>query len=119
MDAAPRHVYEACGLHPLAQVREYYSAVRLIAHALDLRALYGLSEFDLREHWEEPGELSPLGFCDALAIKRGFRIARGKGGADTHRAGLEVLRDCVDGLLCLSFAPPSPPTAPSPAVELD
>jgi hypothetical protein len=33
-------------------VREYYSAVRLIAHALDLRALYGLSEFDLREHWE-------------------------------------------------------------------
>ena len=33
-------------------MREYYSAVRLIAHALDLRALYGLSEFDLREHWE-------------------------------------------------------------------
>ena len=28
-------------------------------------------------------------------------------GAGTHRAALEVLRDCVDGLLCLSFAPPN------------
>ena len=76
------------------QVREYYSAVRLIAHALDLRSLYGLSDFDLREHWEAPAELSPLGFCDALALKKGYRIARGRGGADTHRAGLEVRRDC-------------------------
>ena len=75
--------------------------------ALDLPQLYGLSAFDLRNHWEEPGELSPLGFCDALALKRGYRINRGKGGADTHRAGLEVLRDCVDGLLCLAFAAPA------------
>ena len=104
---APRHVYEACGLHPIAQVhmcavcalhvrcmctacalhvrctctaykrtpsptkvREAYSAVRLVAHALDLPALYALSEFDLRDHWEGPGELSPLGFCDALALKK-------------------------------------------------
>ena len=121
-------------------MREYYSAVRLIAHALgaptlamapavaraialaaaptlalsvtltltlDLRSLYGLSDFDLREHWETAAELSPLGFCDALALKRGYRINRGKGGADTHRAGLEVLRDCVDGLLCLAFAAPA------------
>ena len=92
-------------------MREYYSAVRLIAHALgaptlamapavalaialapaptlaltltltltlDLRSLYGLSDFDLREHWETAAELSPLGFCDALALKKGYRIARGR-----------------------------------------
>jgi hypothetical protein len=45
-------------------------------------------------YWEAPAELSPLGFCDALALKKGYRIARGRGGADTHRAGLEVRRDC-------------------------
>ena len=34
---------------------------------------------------------------------------QGGGGApDVHRAGLEVLRDCVDGALCLAFAPPPP-----------
>ena len=68
---------------------------------LDLRSLYGLSDFDLREHWETAAELSPLGFCDALALKKGYRIARGRGGADTHRAGLEVRRDC--------YAQPEPP----------
>ena len=120
-------------------MREYYSAVRLIAHALgaptlamapalalaialapaptlaltvtltltlDLRSLYGLSDFDLREHWEAAAELSPLGFCDALALKKGYRIARGRGGADTHRAGLEVRRDC--------YAQPESPDHPNP-----
>ena len=28
------------------------------------------------------------------------------GALDAHRAGLEILRDCVDGVVCLAFAPP-------------
>ena len=50
--------------------------------------------------------VSPLNFCLALAEKRGYRLARGRGALDGHRAGLEILRDTIDGAVCLAFAPP-------------
>ena len=63
-------------------------------------------------------ELSPYGFCAALAEKRGFRLSRGRGALDVHRAGLEVLKDCVDGACCLAFAPPPPPPGAVAVVEV-
>ena len=66
--------------------------------------------YNLQAHIDEEdggGEgVSPLGFCVALAERKGFRLSRGRGAADPHRAGLEVLRDCVDGAVCLAFSPP-------------
>lgn len=100
-----RAVYEASGLFPIAQVRETYSAVRLLHASQDLVRLYNLqSSQELREEAEE--DVSPLLFCMALAERRGYRIARGKGSLDPHRAGLEVLKDCVDGAILLAFDPP-------------
>ena len=43
---------------------------------------------------------------------RGYRLARGRGALDVHRAGLEVLRDCVDGAVCLAFVDPPPAAVP-------
>ena len=103
-DVPPRAVYECCGLYPIAQVRESFSAVRLLAETLELERLYNIREED-REGDDDP--LSPLALCAALAVKRGYTLRRG-GAPDVHRAGLEVLRDCVDGALCLAFAPPPP-----------
>ena len=105
---ASRHVYECCGLFSIAQVREPYSSIRLLHGALDLRRLYNLRRDELEEELDEAGRLSPMGFCAALASKKGYRVNRGRGAPDTHRAGLEVLRDCVDGVLCLAFDPPAP-----------
>ena len=107
VNVGARAVYEACGLFPIAQIRETYSAVRLLHASQDLIAAYGLQHSpDLRD---EPAEsLSPHLFCTALAERKGYRIARGKGALDLHRAGLEVLKDCVDGALCLAFDPPPP-----------
>ena len=104
VSAPPRAVYECCGLYPIAQVRESFSAVRLLAETLELERLYNIREED-REGDDDP--LSPLAMCAALAVKRGYTLRRG-GAPDVHRAGLEVLRDCVDGALCLAFAPPPP-----------
>lgn len=85
----------------------------------DLIAAYGLQHSpELRD--ERPDELSPYLFCTALAERKGYRIARGRGSLDLHRAGLDVLKDCVDGALCLAFEPPPPSpakTLPSPAAE--
>jgi ribosome biogenesis GTPase A len=123
VNVGARAVYEACGLFPIAQIRETYSAVRLLHASQDLIAAYGLQHApDLRD---EPVEtLSPHLFCTALAERKGYRIARGKGALDLHRAGLEVLKDCVDGALCLAFDPPplselgvaSAAAAPPPAL---
>ena len=88
-------------------MREPFSAVRLIAEALDLPSLYNLRPAELAAALgddEEP--LTPHGVCVVLAERKNYRIARGRGAPDVHRAGLEVLRDCVDGVLCLSFEPP-------------
>ena len=40
---------------------------------------------------------------------------RGRGAPDPHRAGLEILKDTIDGALCLTFAPPPLPAEPGPA----
>ena len=75
------------------------------------RARVAQRMYNLRAQLDEEGDaeedaLSPLGFCVALAERKGFRLSRGRGAADAHRAGLEVLRDCVDGAVCLAFSPP-------------
>ncbi|EOD19407.1 hypothetical protein EMIHUDRAFT_242840 [Emiliania huxleyi CCMP1516] len=108
VDASARAVYECCGLFPIAQVREALSAVRLLWHALDLPRMYNLRPAELDD---DEDELSPFGFCAALAERKGYRLARGRGALDIHRAGLEVLKDCVDGAVCLAFAPPAPAAA--------
>ena len=110
-DVSPRAIYECCGLFPIAQIREPFSAVRLLAHSLDLVHMYNLHPQADAMAEEEGGHLSPLGFCLALAERKGYAIARGKGSLDPHRAGLEVLKDCVDGAVCLAFAPPEPVVA--------
>jgi ribosome biogenesis GTPase A len=103
LSASPRAMYECCGLFPIAQIREPFSAVRLLAKGLDLLRMYNLRAQDL----DDGDDLSPLGLCMALAERKGYRLARGRGALDPHRAGLEVLRDCVDGAVCLAFHPPA------------
>jgi hypothetical protein len=76
--------------------------VRLLVSAVDLFRMYGLRPEELTEN----EDFSPRGFCTALAEKKGYRLSRGRGALDEHRAGLEILKDCVDGALCLAFCPP-------------
>eukprot|EP00466_Bigelowiella_natans_P010896 jgi/Bigna1/76341/fgenesh1_pg.40_\ len=108
--AVPRHLTELMGLYPIAQIRETFSAVRFLAERLPVPAMYSLRKPDWYEDAGGGGggggesKWSPQMICEAFAEKRGY-VVRG-GTPDTHRAGLEIIRDCVDGALLLQFDPP-------------
>lgn len=112
---------ECCGVVPLAQVREPYTAARLLGEQLPLERMYGI-------HTMMPGRqaqpvskadraigaptgggddevLSPLWLCEALATKRGRFLAR-TGRPDAHAAGREILYDAQDGVLPVWWLPP-------------
>ena len=97
---SPRHLFELSGLYPIPQVREAYSAIRLLAQHTPLEKYYNikLDIDDYGEHW------SPYAICGCLADKKGYSTSRG-GPPDTHRAGLEILRDTVDGYVLFQFSP--------------
>eukprot|EP01133_Synstelium_polycarpum_P015303 gene15303-18123_t len=65
----PKQLQILCGLFPIAQVREPFSAIRYLAERVPVEV--------------------------ALAMKRGYLLAK-SGKPDVHRAGLELLKDCVD-----------------------
>ena len=99
-EAAASHLYELLGLVQVANVREAYSAVRVLYSQQDLARVYNVRPAELKEATEESGgALSPHAFCNALAAKKGY-FMRGKkslGAPDPHRAGLQVLYDTTDG----------------------
>ena len=95
----PKALQILCGLFPIAQVREPFSAIRYLAERVAVEKIYGLQYPDTDEpYW------TPYSICEAYAIKRGYYVKRGR--PDVHRAGLEILRDCVDGVISISWPPP-------------
>lgn len=98
---------ELSGLYPFAQITEPLSAVRFLAEHLDLEALLRLSprtqEF---EGFLEVIEWTPWTICEAYAEKLKYKTDR-RGRPDYHRAGVELIRDCVDGIVPLYFYPPN------------
>ncbi|EFA86018.1 guanine nucleotide binding protein 1 [Heterostelium album PN500] len=116
----PKSLQILCGLFPIAQVREPFSAIRYLAERVAVEKVYGLTNPDddhrndttststyNKEAKEKPTPQpwTPLTICEAFALKRGYLIAK-SGRADIHRAGLEILRDCVDGNVVISWPPP-------------
>eukprot|EP00741_Cyanophora_paradoxa_P018853 tig00021098_g18199.t1 len=102
----PRALQVLCGVYPIAQTREPYSAVRLLAHRVPLPALYRLPEPEPAEPGldSEPEPWSPWAICEALAVRRGF-LTRG-GHPDVYRAANAILRDCLDGVVPYFHDPP-------------
>ena len=98
--ADERAMQELLGVVPIAQVRESYTALRLLAATLPLERLYGLALPSDEPRW------SPLLLAEALAVKRGLHIAR-TGRPDAHAAGRSVLYDSQDGILPLYWMPPA------------
>jgi ribosome biogenesis GTPase A len=95
----PKALQILCGLFPIAQVREPFSAIRYLAERVAVEKIYGIQLPDQDEpYW------TPYSICEAYAIKRGYYVKRGR--PDVHRAGLELLRDCVDGVISISWPPP-------------
>jgi ribosome biogenesis GTPase A len=108
----PQPVQELFGIFPFPQIRETLSAIRIVGQyvnlplQLDLKHPDGANnkrkkkpgKFDSIEEFDADPVWTPWDICDAYAEKRGYFVKH-SGRPDTHRAGLELLRDCLDGVV--------------------
>jgi ribosome biogenesis GTPase A len=119
----PRALQVLCGIFPISQVREPYSAVQYLAERTELAAilnikppvvaapamidpldleLQGLMDDDIKQPdyaW------SAWTICEEYARARNYRLRQGV--LDTHRAANDILHDTVNGAIVLQFEPPS------------
>ena len=104
----PKQLQILCGIFPIAQVREPFSAIQYMAKFVPIERIYKLSINDcmskLDKYDPTKGEIewSAWMICEAYAAKRGYHT---RSGLDVHRAGLEILFDIIDGRLILYFLP--------------
>lgn len=103
----PKQLQILCGIFPIAQVREPFSAIQYMAKFVPIEQVYRLSISDARDSIKydpSKGEIewSAWMICEAYAEKRGYHTRRG---VDVHRAGLEILFDIIDGRVVLYFLP--------------
>ena len=103
----PKQLQILCGIFPIAQVREPFSAIQYMAKFVPVEQVYQLNLSDARDpvkYDKSKGEIpwSAWMICEAYAEKRGYHTRRG---LDVHRAGLEILFDVIDGRVVLYFLP--------------
>ncbi|DBA03537.1 TPA: hypothetical protein N0F65_011438 [Lagenidium giganteum] len=102
----PKHLQELAGLYPYSQIREPYSAVRFLAEHLAMEKVLDLvPRTQVFDGIAEELEWSAWSICEAYAEKRGYRTDR-RGRPDHQRAGAELIRDTVDGIIPFFFFPP-------------
>ena len=102
----PRYILELSGLIPIAQIREPLSAINFLASYIELERLYALKLPDWHLDDNENGLWSSFAICEALSEKKSYYTSKGGGSPDIHRSGLEIIKNCVDGAVCLCFNPP-------------
>lgn len=110
----PKYLQVLCGLYPLPNLREPFSALRYVAEHYPLERMYGVEA----THPPEDGDpWTPMNLAEAVAVKRGYLTGRA-GRPDAHRAVREILRDCVDGSVPIMWSPPNADSAKNFELEL-
>ena len=127
----PRELQALCGIFPIQQLREPYSAIAYLAERVPLERVYalkrvreeegrgkkkGTGEVDdgevrevgrVLEVEEAEEEWSAWELCESYARQRNFSIAGSNGRFDTHKAAIEMLYDVLSGAVVFNFAPPA------------
>ena len=107
----PRALQVLAGCFPIAQTRDPYSAVKLLAECVPLERVYKLRPVpvDERGEWtyEEEGrwEWTAWSLCEAMAWQKGYRNKHGV--LDLYRAANAILRDELDGTVVMYTTPPA------------
>jgi ribosome biogenesis GTPase A len=97
----PRPLQVLCGLFPIAQAREPYSAIRYLVDRVPIERIYKLYTLP-----EGSTEWSAWSLCEAYAIKRKYFTPK-RARPDVYRGANEILRDVLYGRVLLCFTPPS------------
>ena len=106
----PRALQVLAGCFPIAQTRDPYSAVKLLAECVPLERVYKLRPVpvDDRGEWtyEDDGkwEWTAWSVCEAMAWQKGYRNKHGV--LDLYRAANAILRDELDGTVVMYTTPP-------------
>ena len=106
----PRALQVLAGCFPIAQTRDPYSAVKLLAECVPLEKVYKWRPVpvDDRGEWtyEEEGkwEWTAWSMCEAMAWQKGYRNKHGV--LDLYRAANAILRDELDGTVVMYTTPP-------------
>ena len=100
----PKELQVLSGLYPIAQTREPYSAIGFLAKRVPIERVYGLRPVEDPDADPETYSWSAWELCEAYAKKRCYTTKRGR--FDVYRAGNEILRETLDGVILLYFAPP-------------
>eukprot|EP01122_Echinamoeba_exundans_P006496 TRINITY_DN1841_c0_g1_i2.p1 TRINITY_DN1841_c0_g1~~TRINITY_DN1841_c0_g1_i2.p1 ORF type:complete len:526 (-),score=131.97 TRINITY_DN1841_c0_g1_i2:394-1971(-) len=100
----PKPLQILCGIFPIAQVREPYSAIQFLAERVPVERIYGLTmPATVQGAAKAKFQWSAFAITEAYAEKRGYFTKHGN--PDTHRAGLEILFDVIDGRIVMYFLP--------------
>ncbi|OMJ20960.1 Guanine nucleotide-binding protein-like 1 [Smittium culicis] len=89
------------GLYNIAQVQEPYSSILYLAERVPVEKILSLTMPDTTNS----NAWSAWNIAESYAIDRGFYTSRAAR-PDTYRAGLAILKLCLDGRILLSFKPP-------------
>ena len=106
----PRALQVLAGCFPIAQTRDPYSAVKLLAECVPLERVYKLRPVPVDERgehtYEEEGkwEWTAWSLCEAMAWQKGYRNKHGV--LDLYRAANAILRDELDGTVVMYTTPP-------------
>jgi ribosome biogenesis GTPase A len=100
----PKPLQILCGIFPIAQVREPYSAIQFLAERVPVERIYSLTvPASVQGAAKTKFQWSAFAITEAYAEKRGYFTKHGN--PDTHRAGLEILFDVIDGRIVMYFLP--------------
>ena len=130
----PRELQVLCGIFPITQLREPYTAIAYLAERVPLEKIYALKrlredegsegrgagrrkegegeEEEVREVGaslsvpEDEVEWSAWELCEAYARQRGLSIKGSNGRFDTHKAAHDLLHDVLSGVIAFSFKAP-------------
>ena len=101
----PKAMQTLAGSFPIAQTRDPYSAVRLLAETVPLEKVYKLQPTPVDERGEytygdgEEGEAgwewTAWSICEAFAYQKGYRNRHGA--LDLYRAANQLCRDALEG----------------------
>lgn len=100
----PKPLQILCGIFPIAQVREPYSAIQFLAERVPVERIYALTvPASVQGPAKNKFQWSAFAIAEAYSEKRGYCTKHGN--PDTHRGGLEVLFDVIDGRIVMYFLP--------------
>ena len=125
----PKALQVLAGCFPIAQTRDPYSAVRLLAEVVPLERVYRLrppplderGEFTYGDGEEEEAaagwQWTAWSICEAFAWQKGFRNRHGV--LDLYRAANAICRDALEGRVVMFTLPPAQQQQQQPAGKQD